>query len=165
MLELAGEIADGVILNFMPAEAVPRMLEHVRAGAARAGRDPSTIEVVARFQTVVTDDIPAARAAIRQMMGPYFATSVYNRFIAWCGFPDEAREIDAAWRARDRSRNVAAVTDDMVDRLAIIGPAEQCRERLAAFVAAGVTTPMIQPFLFDEAAIWKTFEALAPTTS
>ena len=41
MLELAGEIADGVILNFMPVEAVPRMLEHVRVGAARAGRDAS----------------------------------------------------------------------------------------------------------------------------
>src|SRR5205809_3223795 len=107
MLELAGEIADGVILNFMPAEAVPRMLAHVRTGAARAGRDAAELEVVARFQTVVTDDVPAARAAIRQMMGPYFATSVYNRFVAWCGFAEEARAIDAAWRARDRARNVA----------------------------------------------------------
>jgi len=165
MLELAGEIADGVILNFMPVDAVPRMLAHVRAGAARAGRDPATLEVVARFQTVVTDDAPAARDAIRQMMGPYFATSVYNRFIAWCGFPEEARAIDTAWRTKDRARNVAAVTDEMVDRLAIIGSAEHCRARLAGFAAAGVTTPMIQPFLFDEAAIWRTFEALAPAGS
>jgi len=96
------------------------------------------------------------------MMGPYFATSVYNRFVAWCGFAEEARAIDVAWRAKDRARNVAAVTDDMVDRLAIIGTPKHCRKRLAAFVKAGVTTPMIQPFLFDEAAIWRTFEALAP---
>src|SRR5207253_1567099 len=152
MLELAGEVADGVVLNFLPVDAVPRMLAHVRAGAERAGRDPATLEVVARFQTVVTDDAPAARDAIRQMMGPYFATSVYNRFIAWCGFPEEARAIDTAWRTKDRARNVAAVTDEMVDRLAIIGSAEHCRARLAGFAAAGVTTPMIQPFLFDEAA-------------
>ena len=46
--------------------------------------------------------------------------------------------------------------------LAIIGSAEHCRARLAGFAAAGVTTPMIQPFLFDEAAIWRTFESLAP---
>jgi probable F420-dependent oxidoreductase len=162
MLELAGEVADGVVLNFMPVDAVPRMLAHVRAGAERAGRDPARIEVVARFQTVVTDDVAAARRAIRQMMGPYFATSVYNRFVAWCGFPEEARAIDAAWRARDRAQNVAAVTDELVDRLAIIGSAEVCRARLAEFVAAGVTTPMIQPFLFDEAAIWRTLEELAP---
>jgi probable F420-dependent oxidoreductase len=162
MLELAGEIADGVILNFMPVEAVPRMLAHVRRGAERAGRDPAALEIVSRFQVVVTDDPAAARAALRHMMGPYFATSVYNRFVAWCGFPEEAAAIDAGWRAKDRGRNLAAVTDEMVDRLAIIGSPERCRERLAAFVAAGVTTPMIQPFLFDEAAIWRTFETLAP---
>jgi len=63
MLELAGEIADGVILNFMPASAVPRMLEHVRIGAARAGRDASRIEVVARLQTAVTDDADGTVAA------------------------------------------------------------------------------------------------------
>jgi alkanesulfonate monooxygenase SsuD/methylene tetrahydromethanopterin reductase-like flavin-dependent oxidoreductase (luciferase family) len=162
MLEVAGEIADGVILNFMPVDAVPRMLAHVRAGAERAGRDASALEIVSRFQTVVTDDVAAARNAIKHMMGPYFATSVYNRFVAWCGFEEEARAIDAAWRAKDRARNVAAVTDAMVDRLAIIGSAGHCREQLAAFAAAGVTTPMIQPFLFDEAAIWRTFESLAP---
>src|SRR5205814_6313472 len=121
MLELAGEIADGVLLNFMPVEAVPRMLPHVRNGAERAGRGGAELEVVARFQTLVTDDVPRARTALKHMMGPYFATSVYNRFVAWCGFPDEAREIGAAWRAKDRTRNVAAVPDDMVDRLAIIG--------------------------------------------
>jgi alkanesulfonate monooxygenase SsuD/methylene tetrahydromethanopterin reductase-like flavin-dependent oxidoreductase (luciferase family) len=138
------------------------MLAHVRAGAERAGRDPGSIEVVSRFQVVVTDDASGARTAIKHMMGPYFATSVYNRFIAWCGFPEEARAIDAAWRAKDRAANIGAVTDELVDRLAIIGSPAHCRERLAAFAAAGVTTPMIQPFLFDEAGIWRTFEALAP---
>jgi probable F420-dependent oxidoreductase len=162
MLELAGEIADGVVLNFMPVEAVPRMLEHVRRGAQRAGRDPAEIEVVSRFQTIVTDDVPAARAARRHMMGPYFATSVYNRFVAWCGFPDEAAAILAGWQAKDRGRNLAAVTDDLIDRLAIIGTAEHCRARLEAFAEAGVTTPMVHPFLFDEAAVWGAFEGLAP---
>src|SRR5262249_11710034 len=158
MLELAGEIADGVILNFMPVEAVPRMLEHGRKGAARGGRDPATIEVVSRFQVVVTDDASAARSALKHMMGPYFATSVYNRFVAWCGFPDEAREIEAAWRAKDRTRNVAAVPDEMVDRLAIIGSPAHCRERLAAFAAAGVTPPVVPPFPFREAAPCRPFE-------
>jgi alkanesulfonate monooxygenase SsuD/methylene tetrahydromethanopterin reductase-like flavin-dependent oxidoreductase (luciferase family) len=162
MLELAGEIADGVILNFMPVAAVPRILEHLRAGAARAGRDPNAIEIVSRFQVIVTDDVPRARDAIRMMMGPYFATSVYNRFVAWCGFPDEAAAILAGWQAKDRGRNLAAVTDEMIDRIAVIGDAGHCRRRLGEFAAAGVTTPMIHPFLFDEASIWKTFEGLAP---
>jgi probable F420-dependent oxidoreductase len=162
MLELAGEIADGVILNFFPVDALPRILAHVRAGAERAGRDPAAIEIVSRFQVVVTDDVAAGRSALRMMMGPYFATSVYNRFVAWCGFPEEAAAIDAGWRAKDRARNLAAVTDDMIDRLAVIGPPDHCRARLVEFTAAGVTTPMVHPFLFDEAAIWRTLEALAP---
>jgi alkanesulfonate monooxygenase SsuD/methylene tetrahydromethanopterin reductase-like flavin-dependent oxidoreductase (luciferase family) len=162
MLELAGEIGDGVILNMMPVEAVPRMLEHVRAGARRAGRDPDAIEVVARFQVIVTDDAAAARGAIRHMFGPYFATSVYNRFAAWCGFEAEAREILAGWQAKDRARNLAAVTDEMIDRIAVVGTAEHCRRRLRAFHDAGVTTPMVHPFSFDETAIWAALEGLAP---
>jgi probable F420-dependent oxidoreductase len=162
MLELAGEIGDGVILNMMPLEAVPRMMEHVRRGAERAGRDPKALEVVARFQVVVTDDPTGARGALRHMLGPYFATSVYNRFAAWCGFADEAREILAAWQAKDRARNLAAVTDDMIDRIAIIGTVAECRSRLRAFHDAGVTTPMVHPFLFDEAAVWAVLEGMAP---
>jgi probable F420-dependent oxidoreductase len=162
MLELAGEIGDGVILNMMPVEAIPRMMTHVRRGAERAGRDPKTLEVVARFQVVVTDDPKGARSALRHMLGPYFATSVYNRFAAWCGFADEAREILAAWQAKDRARNLAAVTDEMIDRIAIIGTVEECRRRLRAFHDAGVTTPMVHPFLFDEAALWAVLEGMAP---
>src|SRR3989475_7768391 len=154
MLELAGDVADGVILNFMPAEAGPRMLAHVRKGAERAGRDGAELEVVARFQTLVTDDVPRARAVIRQMMGPYFATSVYNRFVAWCGFAEEARAIDAAWRAKDRARNVAAVTDDVVDRLAIIGTPEHCRERLPPPPAAGGRHPPRHPLLLPGGGGW-----------
>jgi probable F420-dependent oxidoreductase len=161
MLELAGEIADGVTLNMMPVEAVPRMLEHVRAGAARAGRDASRIEVVARFQVCVTEHKDQARAVLRAAFGPYFATSVYNRFVAWCGFADEAREILAGWQAKDRGRVAAGTTDDMLDRIGIYGSAGECRERIAAFREAGVTTPMVSPFFPDEANLWRTFEALA----
>jgi probable F420-dependent oxidoreductase len=162
MLELAGEIADGVTLNMMPVEAVPRMLEHVRAGARRAGRDPDALEVVARFQVCVTDHRELVRDLLRPTLGPYFATSVYNRFVAWCGFESEAREILDTWTAKDRAKNAAAVTDEMVDRIAIIGPASYCRERLAAFHEAGVTTPMIAAVAGDAAGVRAILEALAP---
>ncbi len=162
MLELAGEIADGVTLNMMPVEAVPKMLEHVRLGAARAGRDPETIEVVARFMVCVTDDPDGARAMMRAFFGPYFATSVYNRFVAWCGFEQEAAEIRAGWETRDRARVGAAVDDSMIDRIAVIGSAQECRDRLEAFRAAGVTTPMVNPIAGDEASAVAMLEALAP---
>ena len=162
MLELAGEIADGVILNFFPVRAVPRILAHVRAGAERAGRDPSTIEVVSRFQTLVTDDAAGAQSAIRHMLGPYFATSVYNRFVSWCGYEREAAAILDAWRAKDRDRCIAAVTDQMVDDLVVIGSADHCRRRLHGFAEAGITTPMVHVAAFEETAMWRTLETLAP---
>lgn len=162
MLELAGEIADGVTLNMMPVEAVPKMLEHVRAGAAKAGRDTKDLEVVARFMVCVTDDRDGARGIMRAFFGPYFATSVYNRFVAWCGFEDEAREIAAGWKERDRARVGAAVGDTMIDRIAVIGSAGECRERLEAFREAGVTTPMINPIAGSEDAALSMLEALAP---
>jgi probable F420-dependent oxidoreductase len=162
MLELAGEVADGIVLNLMPVDAVPRMLEHVHIGAERAGRDARELEIVCRFQTVVTDDETGARGMVRHMLGPYFATAVYNRFAAWCGFADESRAILEAWNAKDRAANLAAVTDEMIDRIAIIGSVDECRRRLAAFHQAGVTTPMIHPFLFDERALWAALDGLAP---
>src|SRR3989441_11688214 len=78
MLELAGEIADGVILNFMPAEAVPRMLAHVRTGAARAGPDAAKLEGVARLQTLGADAGNRGGEAHRQMNGPPFAAQGSN---------------------------------------------------------------------------------------
>ncbi len=162
MLELAGEIADGVTLNMMPVSAVPRMLEHVGIGAAKSGRSVTDLEIVSRFMVCVTDDRESARSFMRAFFGPYFATSVYNRFVAWCGFEQQAHEILAGWQAKDRARVGAAVTDDMIDSIAIIGPAEECREKLEAFREAGVTTPMINPIAGDETAALAMFEALAP---
>ena len=50
----------------------------------------------------------------------------------------------------------------MIDRIAIIGTADECRRRVRAFHDAGVTTPMVHPFLFDESAIWAALQGLAP---
>jgi len=161
MLELAGEIAEGVTLNMMPVEAVPRMLAHVRAGAERGGRDPAATEVVARFMVCITDDPSGIRGALRGFFGPYFATSVYNRFVAWCGFEEEAREILAGWQTKDRARVAKAVTDEMIDRIAILGSAEACRARLEEYRAAGVTTPMVSPIAGDAAGAIAILEALA----
>lgn len=162
MLELAGEIADGVTLNMMPVTAVPKMLEHVKVGAEKSGRSLADLEIVSRFMVCVTDNKESARGFMRGFFGPYFATSVYNRFVAWCGFEDEAKEISAGWQAKDRARVGAAVTDAMIDSIAVIGSADECRDKLEAFRDAGVTTPMVSPIVGDEASAIAMFEALAP---
>jgi alkanesulfonate monooxygenase SsuD/methylene tetrahydromethanopterin reductase-like flavin-dependent oxidoreductase (luciferase family) len=54
------------------------------------------------------------------------------------------------------------MSDGLVDRITILGPAERCREQIAEFVAAGVTTPVISPLATDPRAIEAVFEAFAP---
>jgi probable F420-dependent oxidoreductase len=163
MLRLAGEIGDGLIVNLFPVSALPKMLAAYRAGAAAAGRDGARDEVVCRFQVLVTDDLAGARNLVRLAFGGYVAAPVYNKFFAWCGFEAEARAVAEAFARRDRAGVAAAMSDDLVDRIALLGPAERCRERLAEFVAAGVTTPVLSPLAVDPLAIETVFTTFAPS--
>ena len=162
MCELAGEIGEGLIINFQPASAMPQILAAYRRGAAKAGRDGSKDEVVCRFQVCVTDDRAKARALVRMAFGGYLAAPVYNAFLDWCGFPEEAKAIAEAFARRDRAAVATAITDEIVDRIAIIGTADECREQIAGFVAAGVTTPVLAPLATNAAEALRVYETFAP---
>ena len=90
MLEAAAEHSDGVILNLFPRDALPKMMDHIRIGAERAGKKLEDVEVVCRHQVIVTDDVEDARNRIRGAFAPYYATPVYNAFLAWSGYEDVA---------------------------------------------------------------------------
>lgn len=139
MLRLAGAIGDGVCLNLMAPEVVPRQLAEIRRGAQEAGRDlPDHFRVMARFHTVLTDDTDGGRAVVRAGFGPYFAQPVYNKFLGWCGHPEAAAAIADAFTAGDRAGLAAALTDEIVDGVALVGPPDRIRERLAEYAAAGI---------------------------
>jgi len=159
MLELAGEIGDGVVVNLFPARALPKMMESVARGAGRAGMTLADREIVCRHQVLVTDDVEAGRDAFRQLFVPYYATPVYNRFLAWCGFEGAAGDISAGWAARDRDRTARALTDELVDEIAIIGSAEACRERIRELAAGGITTHIIACPSGDPGELQRTFDA------
>jgi alkanesulfonate monooxygenase SsuD/methylene tetrahydromethanopterin reductase-like flavin-dependent oxidoreductase (luciferase family) len=156
-------VGEGLIINFMPVDAMPKILAAYRRGAERVGRDASGDEVVARFQVAVTDDVASARKLVRLAFGGYVATPVYNRFFEWVGFGDVAKGVKDAFAAKDRDATARAMTDDFIDRVTILGSAEECREKLAAFVAAGVTTPVLSPLAASPKAANDVFEALAPS--
>ena len=165
MLRLAGEVGDGVVVNLFPASALPRMIEEIGKGAAKAGnteKKGDDLEIVCRFQAWVTDDPKGARALVRRFMTGYFTTSVYNAFAEWCGFVDEARTMRLAWAKRDREGAEAAFTDEMIDAITLIGSESHCRDRVAEFVDKGLTTPMIHALAPDPKEAWRTLEALAP---
>ena len=162
MLELAGEVGDGVAVNLFPVEALPKMLTHVATGARRAGKDPAGMEVVCRQQILVTHDKEATREFLRAMLIGYFATPVYNKFATWYGFEAEAALIAEGFRRGDRELTRKGMTDRFVDSIAIFGSLEECRERIAAYVAAGVHTTIVSPIGMGPEGIQRTLEGLAP---
>jgi probable F420-dependent oxidoreductase len=162
MLEMAGEVGDGVVLNLFPMRALPQMMEHIAIGAKRAGKNVADLDIVCRYQVAVTDNPAAARDRFRQRFAPYYATPVYNRFLAWTGYPDVARTIAEGWQAKDRARTTAAIGDALVDELAMIGTAEECRDKIRAQCKAGITTPVIHPLLGEPDEVRRTYEAFTP---
>ena len=146
MLELAGEIADGVVLNWIPPETVPVSIEHLEIGARKAGRTLGDFEVASFIRTCVTDDPAAARETLARDITGYATVDAYASFFRNAGFGEEVDLVNAAWRAGDRSGAVKQVSPRFLDGLGVVGPEAFCRERIAEFTRAGLTQPVIVPF-------------------
>jgi len=147
MLELAGEIADGVLLNWIPPEAVPASIEHLEAGARRAGRSLDGFEIAGFIRTTVTDEAEAARGQLARDITGYAIVDVYSNFFRSVGWDDEMTAINAAWKTGDRAGAVRQVSSRVLDGLGVVGDEAFCRTRLAAYAAAGMTMPVILPFV------------------
>ena len=143
MLEAAAEFADGVIVNLFPKNTLPRMMEHIKTGAERAWKKLEDIEIVCRHQVIVTDNKENARNMIRAGFAPYYATPVYNNFLAWSGYEDAARTISEGWAAKDRVKTTGALDDKLVDDIAILGSKEECHDRIREYGDMGITTHII----------------------
>jgi alkanesulfonate monooxygenase SsuD/methylene tetrahydromethanopterin reductase-like flavin-dependent oxidoreductase (luciferase family) len=164
MLAVAGAVGDGVCLNLMPARVVSAQLAAVSEGATREGRSlPAGFGVMARLPVLVTDDADSARDWLRStFLGPYLAQPVYNNFLRWMGYEEEAQAISSAWKARDREGVQAAMSDSLVDDLTLIGTASGVRSRLDEYEAAGITVAAISVVAAGRFAVEQTLRALAP---
>lgn len=144
MLELAGEIADGAILNFLPLSALEHVVERVRAGEARAGKVPGATDVVCRF-FCVPGDPQTALAAARRMFAAYATVPVYERFFRGLGWGEAIDPLVEAWRAGDRRRAAEVAPEALLREVFVLGDPAQQREQVERFVAGGVTTPVLTP--------------------
>jgi len=121
------------------------MMEHIRIGAERAGKDPADVEIVNRAMVLVTDDKERARNLFRASHAPYYATPVYNRFLAWAGYEGAATTIAEGWAEKDRAKTTGALTDDLLNEIIIIGSEDEVRERIQEDADGGVHTHIIAP--------------------
>ena len=146
MLQVCGEIAQGTILTTCTLELARSAAENVAIGARRAGRDPKDVEVATLLACAVAPTRAQARDAMRAYM---VRTAVrfprYRRMMAEAGFVEEVEAVRRAWEEGDEGRALRLVPDGLIDKVAVAGTAEECRERIHQYREAGITLPIISP--------------------
>jgi alkanesulfonate monooxygenase SsuD/methylene tetrahydromethanopterin reductase-like flavin-dependent oxidoreductase (luciferase family) len=168
MLDLAGEVADGVLFNFPSLSYALQAAATVRAAAARAGRDPDAVPIYAFLRTTVTDTPAAMLPRYQSELLSYVMAPVYQRVFTADGYGAVVNEVSSRWTSGDRSGALAAIDERMVHDHNVIGDAAACRAQFDAFRAAGVDCPIVFPIPESEdadvalASIYATVAALAP---
>jgi probable F420-dependent oxidoreductase len=153
MLELAVERADGAFTNFLPLAGLPKV-------TAQLADAPEGFELLCRFFC-----IPGEREQVeplaRFMFSSYITVPVYANFYRWLGYGEQIEPMVAAWEAGDRQAAAAAAPWELIEDMFIFGTPEQMKERLAAFVAGGITLPILTPIVTPDK-LAETIDALAP---
>ena len=145
MLELAGEIADGAILNFVTVADVEHAKQRIAAGARRVGRNLDGFELMVFFRATVTNDYEQVRERYQRELFTYVMAPVYQTMFAREGFAESCLEVQRLWRAGERQRALESVPPTLIRERTLIGSAEQIRERLDCYGAAGANSTMVFP--------------------
>jgi alkanesulfonate monooxygenase SsuD/methylene tetrahydromethanopterin reductase-like flavin-dependent oxidoreductase (luciferase family) len=136
MLRLAGEIADGVLLNYLPATHVPWSVQQVRRGGPATIYSYVHVGVCQREQGV---------EAARKDLFSYATVDSYARNFSLAGYGESVQEVRERHRAGDRAGALAAISDAMVDGIDIMGDADHVAGAVGAYVEAGVEVPVVFP--------------------
>jgi 5,10-methylenetetrahydromethanopterin reductase len=145
MIELAGELADGVIFNLFPLSRYPKALTALDRGAGKGGRDRHALEVCHFTTCYLGADRAAALHESKRMLSRYANLPFYGRMLVQSGFEREVSAIRRAWQQKDVAAAESAVSDEMADAVTLVGDAARCRERLAAYHVAGATLSIVFP--------------------
>ncbi len=136
MLRLGGEVADGVLLNYLPASHVPWSVEQIRRGG--------DAEVYAYVHAGVGDRAEGIDKARRDLFS-YAVVDAYAANFDRAGFGDEVTEVRDRHAAGDRDGALAAVSDRMCDAIDVLGHADLVRDTVRSYVNAGVDVPVLMP--------------------
>jgi 5,10-methylenetetrahydromethanopterin reductase len=145
MLELAGRIADGVVLNLVSPAQAGEAAGLVRAAAAAAGRDPAAVEIVCVVHCCLSGDAAAAAAAARDVVPRYVLHPAVPSLFGEDGLGTDLRPVRELLLAGDRAGATARVPQPVADRFVAHGDVAACGQRLAEYRAAGVDLPVLFP--------------------
>ncbi len=148
MIELAGELADGLLGYFYTAAYVEKVVRpHLEAGAGRAGRSLAAFDLTWGLPTLVSDD-PRARDLMRPQVVMYAtaASGSYDLIMEVSGFGEALGALRRRLtRARHMDEVAATVSDEMLDAFTLCGTEAEVRARLETFADTGVGTLCLFP--------------------
>jgi 5,10-methylenetetrahydromethanopterin reductase len=167
MMELSGEIGDGVVLNYLVGPEYNRQaMEHLAIGAARAGR---TVDDVDRPQLVVCSLDPDRSLALdraRELVTQYLGQQPHIMKASGVA-PELLEEIGAklTWPASEAEIQEAMhlVPDDVVQLITASGTADECRAKVQEYIDSGCTCPVLYPLGDDVEAMIDAFATVEVT--
>jgi probable F420-dependent oxidoreductase len=132
MARTAGAVADGVVSHPMAtARYIDEVMRHAIAeGAAAEGRSADDVAIADWVLVAVSDDAERAREDAKRQIAFHATVRTYDRILDLHGFTAIAAEIRELWRSFDLAAMTALVTDEMLDRMAVAGTPEECREQV-----------------------------------
>ena len=164
MLEMVGELADGVLMNWTAVDYLGEAIGHIKRGAEKAGRDPNEIDIAGYVRVAVGDNLAESRVSLRRQVARYASNPFYRNFFAQTGFDKEMSAAAAALADGNLDKAADSITEEMQDQVAIVGTVEECRAALEKRRAAGLQLPVIAPFAVGDnmASHRHVIEAMAP---
>jgi alkanesulfonate monooxygenase SsuD/methylene tetrahydromethanopterin reductase-like flavin-dependent oxidoreductase (luciferase family) len=144
LMELSGEIADGVVL-WMASDSYVRdvVVPRIAAGRARVGKSLDGFDIIAPIPVAITDDVEKAEAQLRTGIARSGSQPFYRREYLNAGFKAEVAEMDTLRsRGGDPSQGVS---DRLSDAMGKVGSKEDVRAFIQRFRAAGANLPVIRP--------------------
>ncbi len=141
----SAEVADGVFPVWMNPERFDLFEDALDEGFAKAGNGKSldSFDVAPFVTTILGDDVEQCRLPVKSSMALYIGgmgardKNFYNDYAKRLGFEEAAVEIQDYFLDGKRSEAIAAVPDELIDQVALVGPKERIQDRLQAWIEAG----------------------------
>ncbi len=143
---LTAEIADGWLPIFYSPEREHIYADYLQEGCARAGRDPAELDIAPTVYVAMGDDVDACRDQLRPFFALYIGgmgardRNFYADLARRYGFEAAADRIQDLYLDGRKDEAAAAVPDELVDEMALVGPLERMVDRLQAWKDSRVGT-------------------------
>jgi 5,10-methylenetetrahydromethanopterin reductase len=167
MMELTGEICDGAVLNYVvPTDYIRSSVAILARGAAKRGRTIADIDRPELLVCSLSDDDPAEAVMTGKSLVAYYLGTEPHIMAASGADPDLIAKVQqiVGWPATEADYRKAAhlIPDDLVRSVMAVGTSQQCRDKVAEYIEAGVTCPILYPMMDDMKAVVDAFAGWEP---